>query len=180
MELNSGFKLIAFPLNSIKDKNFKEITACSLIEVLPGRNQASSCDANFQRSLSALAIDGEECIGDDFPIEPGKGYFVKCDDDTTSTFYGNEITQPLCLIFEPGYNLISIPYPQDYHTACSLISDIPGASEELSWDANFQKWLSALVIGDEICVGDDFFVELNRGYFTHCNHYVGEWCPGIE
>ena len=181
MGFDTGFNLIAFPFIVMTDSSYNEITytACDLIGAVSGSTQAFSWDANAQQWLTALDIGGGNCIGDDFSIEPGKGYFVKCSAETTSTFYGKELAYPLPLTFEPGYNLIAVSYPPDYYTSCSLVGAIAGATKTFSWDATYQRWLSSLVIEGGLCVGDNFPIERERGYFVHSLIHIDRWVPGV-
>ena len=163
-QLNTGFNLIAFPFDPITDADFNPITptACSLINDIPCE-QAFSWNSATQSWLSAFD-DGVNCIGDDFPIEAGKGYFIKVTTDTEATFYGKEIAYPLPLAFEPGLNLVSIPYPFGYYSACSLMEDIPLRIKAFPGMPDLQRWLSALVIAGGGCIGNDFSVIRESGY----------------
>jgi hypothetical protein len=176
-DLRTGFNLTAFPFDPITNASFEEITytACSLIDDIPECTQAYSWDPLSQSWLFAEDTVGL-CIGNDFPIEAGKGYFLRCDSNATTSFYGKVLAYPLPLTFEPGFNLPALPYPPGYYTACSLIDSIPATSRAFSWDASFQRWLSALDVG--MCIGDDFPVEEGKGYFTYSTTHIDEWIPG--
>jgi len=180
VNLYTGFNLISFPFDPLTDEDFDAIihTAFSLIAAIPECNEVFSWDALTQRWLSAMDIGGGSYIGDDFPIEAGKGYFVKCTNSATTTFYGKDIAYLLSLTFEPGFNLVSIPYPIDYYTACSLVGAITGSSKSFSWSPTFQKWLSALIVEGDLCIGDNFSIERDEGYFVHSDVHIDEWVPG--
>ena len=176
-ELHAGFNLIAFPFDPITNENFEEITytACGLINDIPGCNQAFSWNPISQSWLFAEDVGGV-CIGTNFSIEAGKGYFLQCDSDAITSFYGKVISSSLSLTFEPGFNLFAIPYPGEYYTACSLFDSIPSTSRAFSWDLTLQKWLSALNVGG-LCIGDDFSVEDDKGYIIYSETHIDEWVP---
>jgi len=181
MSLRTGYNLIAFPFEAITDSDFNEITytACDLIASVPECDQTFAWDANGQRWLTALDIGGGVCIGDDFLIQAGSGYFAKCNVNTTGTFYGKELAYPLPLTFEPGFNLIAVSYPPNYYSSCSLIGSIAGSTKAFSWSPSFQRWLSSLVIEGGLCIGDGFTIEPAKGYFTHNATHIDRWVPGV-
>ncbi len=180
--LSTGYNLIAFPFDNMTDQNFNTIsfTAYDLIGAVTECSQAYSWDPAAQSWLSALDTGNSTYFGDNFPVEAGKGYFLKCDNNTTGVFYGKELAYPLPLTFEPGFNLISVPYPPEFYTSCSLMGAVPGAGRAFSWDSYFQMWLSSLVIPGVSCIGDDFAIERKKGYFLHTTSQSGGWVPGAD
>ena len=95
-DLRTGFNLMAFPFDPMTNASFEEITytACSLINDIPECNQAFSWNPVSQSWLFAEDTIGI-CIGNDFPIEAGKGYFLRCDSNVTTSFYGQSARLPL-------------------------------------------------------------------------------------
>ena len=140
MALRTGYNLAAFPFDNMTDQNFNPVslTACDIISAVTECSQAFSWDAGAQGWLSAYDTGNGTCGGDDFPVEAGKGYFLKCDSSTTGTFYGKELAYPLPLTFEPGFNLISVPYPADYYSSCSLMGAVSGSDRTFSWAADIR------------------------------------------
>lgn len=103
----------------------------------------------------------------DFVVEPGKGYFLKCNATSQWTLEGFAFAAGVPIILQPGWNLIGVPHPPSGYTAQSLLDAIAsqgGACSEVN------RWLNG---GWDAHIGglpfNNFSVEPDKGYFVKCS-----------
>jgi len=101
----------------------------------------------------------------DYPIELGKGYFVKCNAPSTWSVLGEPVYTPVPLSFSAGWNLISIP-SSDSYTAWSLFDGINGQGGSA---VEIDRWHNG---GWDFTLNsprfNNFDVEKGKAYFVKC------------
>ena len=75
----------------------------------------------------------------DFAVELGKGYFLKCVASSQWTFDGHAVTAGVPLALQPGWNLVGVPFPPAGYTAQSLLDAIAGQGGACS---EVDRWLN--------------------------------------
>ena len=102
----------------------------------------------------------------DFLVELGKGYFLKCAATASWTFQGTGLVDPVVLALQPGWNLISIPHPPGVYAAQALLDGINSQGGDCS---EIDRWLNG---GWDAHINglpfNDYAIEPNMGYFVRC------------
>ena len=159
ISLHYGWNLISLPVNPSTP-----YTAQSLLNEI---NAQGGSAVEVDRWLPT-ADWGAYILGGpfpDFPIELGKGYFVKCNAPSTWRVTGEPVTTPVPISFSAGWNLIAIP-SSDSYTAWTLFDAINaqgGSAQEIDrwynggWDItlNFPRF-------------NNFPIEKGKAYFVKC------------
>ncbi|RMG44415.1 MAG: hypothetical protein D6718_10135, partial [Acidobacteria bacterium] len=105
-----------------------------------------------------------------FPVLVANGYALRT--DTLSTWYqeGPEILSPLEVMFEPVWNLVSLPpwaTPMDANAACAEIRNQGGCPEEIvRYDcttAQFEPHPCGLPNPFDLVAGEGYFVRVSAG-----------------
>lgn len=159
LAMSPGWNLLALPLDPVDT-----MTAEMLLNTI--NSQGGSC-SEVDRWL-----DGgwnAHIIGypfNDFVVEPGKGYFIKCATSSQWTLEGYSLTSGVPVPLQPGWNLIGVPYPASGYTAQSLLDGITsqgGACSEI--DRWYNGGWMAHINGYPF---NNFDVEPSEGYFVKC------------
>ena len=166
-EINSGWNLISLPVATISG-----YTAQSLLDDI--NNQGGSC-TDVDRWLNDSWDEYSDGAGtNNFNIEIGAGYFVKCSNPSSWTIDGFELNMGQTVSLNDGWTLVGVPYPKNQYTAGSLVDDIAdqgiSCSEVNRW--KFSGW-------DEHNIGlvyNDFSITPNSGYFINCSQ-TGDFTP---
>jgi len=109
----------------------------------------------------------------DFDINLGEGYFLKCSNTGDWVFNGMEMWEEAPLDLLAGWNLIGVPYPPNTYKAQSLLdrfnSDGDFCSEVDRWyNSGWDAHIDGLPF-------NDFDIEEDQGYFVKCtsvNNYL--------
>ena len=103
----------------------------------------------------------------DFAVEPGKGYFLKCTATSQWTLEGFAFAAAVPVALRPGWNLIGLPHPQSGYTAQSMLDAIAAQDGTCS---EVDRWLNG---GWDAHIGglpfNNFVVAPDRGYFVKCS-----------
>jgi hypothetical protein len=163
-----GWNLLALPLHPLNT-----ITAQSLLDAVHAQGGACSEVDRWLNGGWDAHIDGLPF--NDFAIEPGNGYFLKCTTAGQWTLEGYAFTVGEPIALQPGWNLIGVPHPVSSYTAQSLLDAIAGQGGACSevdrwlnggWDAN----INGLPF-------NDFAIEPDQGYFVRCSQ-TSVFAPG--
>ncbi|MGB0384626.1 MAG: FG-GAP-like repeat-containing protein [Ardenticatenaceae bacterium] len=142
------------------------------LEALTPYVAESACDEIDTQGGSAFEIDrwhngtwqGHRCqlIFNNFPLVMGTGYFLRATEHSTWRIEGQEVSSPVPLTLEEGWNSISIPHTDAYtaQTLCDeLINQSVGAIEIDRW---YVSGWSGHICGLSF---NDFQIERDQGYF---------------
>jgi hypothetical protein len=101
-----------------------------------------------------------------FSINIGAGYFIKCTQSSTWTLQGATINQPNSVNLFPGWNLISVPYLPAPLSAEGMGDEINAqggnCSEVDRWYGGWDFHVNGLPF-------NDFAIEKGKGYFVKCS-----------
>lgn len=110
-----------------------------------------------------------------FPIDLGQGYFAKCSLASAWTLSGWSLAAGVPTTLQPGWNLVSVPYPESGYMAQSVLDGINaqgGNCTEIDrwrnggWDAH----LNGLPF-------NNFSIAPDQGYFVKCSQ-ASTFVPG--
>ncbi|MCG2825973.1 MAG: hypothetical protein L6265_05210, partial [Thermoplasmatales archaeon] len=156
----SGWNLVALPLQPKT-----RYTAELMMKEIEGCIRITRWDKDTQRYVShikALPINN-------FYIEPGEGYFVKLEKDSTFNLKGI-ILPSLTINLNQGWNLVSIPVKYCAEDICNLT----GSTRVIMLNEE-----TRLVTHIKYFPTNNFITEKDKGYFVKVeNKYV--WTPGVE
>ena len=152
---------------------------------LPALSVQPQTPLKAQSLLDAVAAQGGNCAEidrwrnggwdahinglpfNDFDITLGQGYFLKCSGTVTWRLQGYEVTAPLPLALQAGWNLLAVPYPTSGHTAQSLLDAITAQGGSCG---EIDRWLNG---GWDAHVGglpfNNFAIQPDGGYFVKCS-----------
>jgi hypothetical protein len=160
IQLNAGYTLIALPLTPQSP-----YTAASLAAEVNG--QGGTCTAVLKYDGGAFTTHVVGSGIQNFTVDVGKGYFLRCTAGSTWTVTGTAFTAtsvPLSL--SAGYNLVGLPIepdPANPYTAARVGSEAGTATQVLQYVSGaFQTH----VVG---APGNNFTLEAGRGYFVRCS-----------
>ena len=115
----------------------------------------------------ASGWDGHICglPFNDFAIELGSDYFIKSNTVSTWTIEGYEVTTPISLGLDIGWNSIGIPHTNAYtaQSLCDEINDQCGADTAVEVDRWYASGWDGHVCGLPF---NDFAIEIGKGYFV--------------
>jgi len=105
-----------------------------------------------------------------FNINIGEGYFIRCTVGADWTYYGMAMWEEVTVDLVNGWNLLSAPYPPGGITAQSILDQYNGGgnvcSEINRWYANaWDAHLDGLPF-------NDFLIEPDKGYFVYCSSTI--------
>ena len=160
LSLGAGWSLMGLPL--VPEISY---TAQSLLSAVT--SQGGSCseidrwlNGGWDAHINGLPFN-------DFSVQAGQGYFVKCATDNDWTLQGEALTSGVPIDLQPGWNLVSLPHPAFGLSAQSVLNSISGqggACNEIDrwryggWDAH----IDGLPF-------NNFAVESDQGYFVKCS-----------
>jgi hypothetical protein len=140
------------------------VTAQDLLEAVTAAGGSAVQVARWQDG--AWQVHGQGAAGTPFPLEAGRGYFVRAAAPSTWGISGLGYTAPPSVKLASGWNLISIPQGSAVSTAHGLahrIEEQGGAPRQvLRWRAG--AW-DGYLVGTEAA---GFVIEPGRGYFVYC------------
>jgi len=168
LHFNTGWNLIALPLNPLTP-----FSAQSLLNTI--NDHGGSC-IEVNRWFNG-GWDGH--IGgapfNDFDIEPGVGYFIRCSDASDWTMTGMALSEGVSVQLLPGWNLIGIPYPATGYVAESVLDDIVSQSGACS---DINRWYNGGWDGHIYeAPFNNFGVVPDQGYFVRCS-IASTFVPG--
>ena len=141
-------------------------TAQSLLQAINGDTSAcSEIDQWYQNAWSAHYFSLPNT--NNFNINLGIGYFVRCTASRTLNLEGTALTSAVSLSLASGWNAVGVPYPSGY-TAQSLLQGINNAGGSCSEiDRWYQNSWNAHYF--DIPGTNNFALELDEGYFIRCS-----------
>ena len=155
-----GWNLLALPLSPVS-----AFHAQSLLDEVNAHGGACSeidrwLNGGWDAHISGLPFN-------DFAVEPGKGYFLKCTATSQWALDGFAFEAAVPVALQPGWNLMGLPHPQMGYTAQSMLDAIAsqgGACSEVD------RWLNG---GWDAHIGglpfNNFAVAPDKGYFIKCS-----------
>jgi hypothetical protein len=103
-------------------------------------------------------------VTDDFPLQLGRGAFLKVTQGTTWRVTGTALTSGVPLSLQAGLNLVGIPYSATALTAQSLLEGIQAQGGNVTqldgWDESIGTWKSY-----KPGITSSFPIDNWRGYF---------------
>lgn len=161
--LTAGWNLVAVPV-----KRTPAHTAQSALNEIAGQGGACSevnrwLNGGWDAFINGLPFNN-------FSLEPGKGYFVRCTTASTWSMTGELIMAPVPLELTPGWNLVALPYGPHADLAQAWLNDIiaqGGAATEVN------RWLNggwdAFINGLPF---NNFAIAKTQGYFIRMGNGV--------
>lgn len=158
--LNPGWNLLTLPLQPINP-----FAAQSLLDEINAKGGNCSEIDRWRNGGWEAHVDGE--IHNNYNINLGEGYFVKCAFASTWEVEGSILGTGVILNLGVGWNLIGVPYPESGYTAQSLLDSLNALGDACSeidrWQ--FGNW-NAHVDGLPF---NDFGISTDQGYFVKCS-----------
>jgi len=159
LTLYTGWNLITIPFDTAwTAENLGDpgiISTCTVV---------SKFDAQTQTFISHVVGTPH----DDFPLEPGVGYFIYITGATTTTLGGKAITDDVSVNIYLDWNMIG--WYQDYNTtAQDLCNAILGATVVTKFDAQTQTFVS--YVG---AAWDNFIITRGMGLFIYTEQ-ASQW-----
>ncbi len=102
----------------------------------------------------------------DFPMETGRGYFIKAGRPSAWTLAGAPVTAPLTITFGTGWTLLAIPIPAIATARDLLLAIDAQGGNALEVDRWYAGGWNAHVDGLSF---NNFALEPARGYFVRTN-----------
>ncbi|OGY09617.1 MAG: hypothetical protein A2782_02485 [Candidatus Blackburnbacteria bacterium RIFCSPHIGHO2_01_FULL_43_15b] len=136
------------------------LTASSLLAQIAKQGGYATSVANLENGEWQTYVQrGDKAYsGQDFPLLPGKAYFVKNLKKSVMIFEGQDFAAPLKTTLASGWNAVGFPKNSTFHKVSDLISG----------DLTMARWKSGLwdtyVKQSKEQYGEDFPIEVNRGY----------------
>lgn len=171
--LKNGWNLVALSLDPITP-----MSASSLCASLAGLLEIDRWDGGWDGHLCAIPSN-------DFPIELGRGYFLKVPAARTWSFSSLPIGSRLAFSLQSGWNLVGFPGAANRFNAPGIVSSIAlaaGATNSTAgevirevdrWeDGQWQGYIAGIPI-------DQFMIEEGRGYFMRLNRPVTWMIPAL-
>lgn len=155
-----GWNLLALPLNPVS-----AMTAQSLLDAING--QGGSCNEIDRWHNGGWSAHVNGLPFNDFAVEAGKGYFLKCAATSQWTLDGHAFAAGIPVALQPGWNLIGVPHPASGYFAQSLLDAIASQGGVCG---EIDRWLnggwSAHVNGFPF---NNFAMGPSAGYFVKCS-----------
>ena len=177
LPMTTGFNLIAMPVDL-----GETTTARDLAELIAVQGGVVAAILKWNAGYESWLADFPD--EKDFPIEPGRGYFVrlsKAPENGRWVLAGAPFTSPVTLDLGAGFNLIGVPFatPAAGYDSKSLAGAmdpqdrIQGGvvASILTWDAGYTAYLTDFP-DDKI-----FPIEPIRGYFVRMVQAVAGFVP---
>ena len=168
--LSNNLNLLGPPLEPTAD-----MTSFSLLPEIIGCTEIDGWDRDTQTWISAVDVGDGTVIGDDFALELRDGFFARLSEESMADLCGRPLSGHGCTQLEDGLNMVSVPNEDACYSAYTLINDISSCTEAHAWDTGTQTWNSAIKIGGDEFIGEDFPVVVGAGYFVKVDT-GGEWC----
>lgn len=157
----------------------KPITASVLLTEIARQGGYATTVATLENSAwKTFVVRGDKSFsGEDFPITPGKAYFLKSLKRSLLLFKGQEFAAPVKLSLNSGWNAVGLPKTSQTYNASKLIdalnikegnADAASRWESGLWDTFVKKAVEQY--------GENFPIETNRGYIVRVGKEV-EFSP---
>jgi hypothetical protein len=161
LSFSSGWNMVTLNLTPVSS-----YTAQSLLQAINGDTSAcSEIDQWFQNNWSAHYFSLPNT--NNFSINLGIGYFVRCTASRSFILEGTALTTGVSLSLVSGWNAVGVPYPSGY-TAQSLLQGITNAGGSCSEiDRWYQNAWNAHYF--DIPGTNNFTLEQDEGYFIRCS-----------
>lgn len=124
-----------------------------------------------------VSFRGDQVYGHDYKIEPGVAYFVRNHEQVTWNVRGRSVPRALRYVrLQPGWNAVG--FFQDGMPVEQLIDEVNRGRERVvevdRWDTGiWDPFVKRLYSREDIqTYGNNFEIELNRGYFVQSKEQV--------
>jgi alpha-tubulin suppressor-like RCC1 family protein/plastocyanin len=160
LSLQTGWNLIALSLEPVEP-----VTAASLCATVAGLTEIDRWNGGWDAHLCALPAN-------DFPIEMGRGYFLRLSASRVWTYDGLPWGARLPFTLQSGWNLIGLPGAATRLTAPGIVNSIAiagGATVSTATDVirEVDRWHDGRWQGHLAGLPPDpFAIEEGRGYFV--------------
>ncbi len=165
--LATGWNLVGVAISPTR-----ALTAQGLVDAVAGSGGSAAAVAAWHDGAWLVHTPGE--AGTDFPLEAGRGYFVRAAAPSTWGLGGLSYTAPFSVSLDAGWNLVSVPKGSSVTTAQALAQRLQaqGGSprQVLRWRAG--AWDGYLVGAGT----PGFAIEPGRGYFVYVENPC-VWSP---
>jgi hypothetical protein len=171
--LRTGWNLVALSLDPVTP-----MTASTLCASLAGLLEIDRWDGGWDGHLCAIPSN-------DFPIELGRGYFLRVSGALTWSYNGLPIGSRLAFPLQSGWNLVGFPGAANRFNAPGIVASIALAAGATSstvaevirevdrWeDGQWQGYIVGVPI-------DQFTIDEGRGYFMRLNRPVTWTIPAL-
>ncbi|TSC88745.1 MAG: TATA-binding protein-associated factor 2N-like [Microgenomates group bacterium Gr01-1014_5] len=158
--LNQGWNL--FTLTNLPSS---PLTANELLQEIAKQNGYATTVSTLENGLwKSYVVRGDKTYsGEDFPIVPGRAYFVKALKQSVFTYQGQEFVAPVDLTLNEGWNAVGLPKTSQEYKISDVLSklDSSGADAASRWESGL--W-DSFVTKNKEDYGENFPIETNRGY----------------
>ncbi|MDP3046693.1 MAG: hypothetical protein Q8O07_04380, partial [Chloroflexota bacterium] len=165
--LAAGWNLVSLAISPAMT-----LTAQDLLDAVAAGGGNAVQVAAWQEGAWLVHAAGE--AGPGFPLEAGRGYFVRAAAPSTWAFAGLSYTAPFSLSLAGGWNLVSVPQGSGVTTAQGLaqrLQDQGGSPRQVL------RWRAGAWDGYLVGTGaSGFAIEPGRGYFVYCEN-ASVWSP---
>lgn len=115
--------------------------------------------------------------GQDFPLIPGEGYFVRAINEGTVSLEGQKIDDNVAFTLENGWNLVGIQSKEKY-TAYGVLNRCSAQSIQCSTISRYTNGAyQSVVFENNMTFGQDYDIESTSGYFIKNQGAKGEFKP---
>lgn len=115
--------------------------------------------------------------GQDFPLIPGEGYFVRAINEGTVSLEGQKIDDNVAFTLENGWNLVGIQSKEKY-TAYGVLNRCSAQSIQCSTISRYRNGAyQSVVFENNMTFGQDYDIESTSGYFIKNQGAKGEFKP---
>ncbi|MBN2101166.1 fibronectin type III domain-containing protein [Candidatus Dojkabacteria bacterium] len=177
--LTKGKNFLSFPIYT------EEISSASdLLSVIKEQGgYAVAVDSYFSGKWISYTTRENSTYGEDFDIQPARGYVVTMQKPVELTLRGSKYTKPVRIYMTEGWNLIGIHGSDKSYTASSFISAVNDDEEfklnnVSAWNNSTQKY-SGLQYEDSEHqeYGQDFPLDPSDGFFVRIAEGLGYFTP---
>jgi hypothetical protein len=161
--LSAGWNLIALPLLT------EDVSRASdIFDFIESRGGSVMQIANYQGNTWEMYGErGRAPFGSDFNILPGKGYFVKMQENFQFLIDGDEISDPVPIFIDNGWNLVGVVSPQRQFNSEVFIQSLNEDNISADTVSQFENGIyTSVVLDDEVLFGNNFRMIDKRGYFV--------------
>ena len=160
LALSPGWNLLALPLNPVS-----AFTAQSLLNAI--NVQGGSCSEIDRWYNGGWSAHINNLPFNNFTVEPGKAYFLKCAATSQWTLVGHASVAGVPVPLQPGWILMGVPYPASGYYAQSLLTAIAGQGGACS---EIDRWYNG---GWSAHINNlpfnNFAIGPASGYFVKCS-----------
>lgn len=162
LSLISGWNLVSLEVLPAKPLNASTL----LQEIAKQGGYATTVSVLENGAWKSFVVRGDKTYsGEDFPISPGKAYFVKALKSSVLVYQGQELVAPIKLNLVSGWNGVGVPYSQKTYSADQLLDTLNSSKAEADTASRWESGLwDTFVKQQEQRYGENFMIEQPRGY----------------